>query len=91
MSLVHIEFLGGCTSILVGGVGGVDLVSSLNSKFGARSSQDHQIRGKLRKCWYHKRQNLGYLSPIFLEANFGAKPHQPPNMEVPPLKLNLPH
>ena len=41
-------------------------------------------------------QNLGYLSPIFLEAkfgaptriseaNFGAKPPRPPNMEVPPL------
>ena len=42
-----------------------------------------------------RRQNLGYLSLIFLEAkfgtltriseaNFGAKPPQPPNMEVPP-------
>ena len=40
-------------------------------------------------------QNLGYLSPIFLEAkfgaltiiseaNFGAKPPRPPNMEEPP-------
>ena len=40
-------------------------------------------------------QDLGYLSPIFLEpkfgaptrtseANFGAKPSRPPNMEVPP-------
>ena len=40
-------------------------------------------------------QNLGYLSPIFLEekvgtpariseANFVAKPPRPPNMEVPP-------
>ena len=40
-------------------------------------------------------QNLGYLSPIFLEAKFGAqkrileanceaKPLGPPNMEVPP-------
>ena len=40
-------------------------------------------------------QNLGYFSPKFLEAkfgaptriseaNFGAKPPRPPNMEVPP-------
>ena len=40
-------------------------------------------------------QNLGYLSPIFLEAkfgaptiiseaNFGAKPNRPPNIEEPP-------
>ena len=42
-----------------------------------------------------REQNLGYLSLIFLEAkfgaptriseaNFGAKPPRPPNMEVPP-------
>ena len=32
-----------------------------------------------------QRARFGYLSPKFLEANFGAKPLRPPNMEVPPL------
>ena len=35
----------GGTSIL-GGRGGLDLTSSLEAKFGAESSQVHQIRGK---------------------------------------------
>ena len=35
----------GGTSIL-GGRGGLDLMSSLEAKFGARSSQVHQITGK---------------------------------------------
>ena len=32
-------------------------------------------------------QNLGYLSPIFLKAKFGAKPPRPPDMKVPPWDL----
>ena len=36
----------GGTSIS-GGRGGLDLVSSLEAKFGARFSQVHQIRGKI--------------------------------------------
>ena len=32
-----------------GGAGGLDLTSSSEAKFGARSSQGHQIRGKLGK------------------------------------------
>ena len=46
--------------------------------------QDAKI-GKESKFWGHlglylkfKGQNLGYLSPIFLEAKFGAKPPPPP-------------
>ena len=35
----------GGTSIL-GGQGGLDLTSSSEAKFGARSSQVHQVRGK---------------------------------------------
>ena len=31
----------------VGGGGGLDLTSSLEAKFGARSGQVHQIRGKI--------------------------------------------
>ena len=101
-----------------GGGGGLDLTSSLEAKFGARSSQVHQIRGKTwevllpqdakvgkeSQFWGHlglylkfKGQNLGYLSPIFLEAkcgaptrisnaNFGAKPPRPHNIEVSPLE-----
>ena len=95
--------------------GGLDLTSSSEAKFGARSNQVHQIRGKTwepsvitrRKSWgkisilgsnlKFRVQNLGYLSPKFLEAkfgaptriseaNFGAKPPpRPPNMEVPSL------
>ena len=70
--------------------GGLDLTSSLEAKFGAKSSQIHQTR---RKTWgvllpqdakvgknipilesylKFRGQNLGYLSPIFLEARFGA-------------------
>ena len=68
--------------------GGLELKSSLEAKFGARSGQFHQIRGKnlgssvttRRKSWEKimmsslkfRGQNLGYLSPIFLEAQFGA-------------------
>ena len=37
---------GGGTSIL-GGRRGLDLTSSLEAKFGARFSQDHQISGKI--------------------------------------------
>ena len=76
-----------------GGGKGLDLVSSLEAKSGARFSQVHQIRGKfwgvlslqdakigkesqfwghLGLCLKFKGQNLGYLSPIFLEAKFGA-------------------
>ena len=84
----------------------------LEAKFGARSGQVHQIREKTRRKSWGKKipiwgsnlkfrgQNLGYLSPIFLEttfgaptriseANFGAKaPQRPPNMEVPPWDEN---
>ena len=73
----------------VGG-GGFDLTSSLQAKFGARSSHVHQIRGKtwevlllqeakvggkipiLGSNVKFRGQNLGYMSPLFLEAKFGA-------------------
>ena len=77
----------GGTSILRGR-GDMDLTSSLEEKFGARSGKAHQEE-KLGKFCYHKMQKLGkipilgsdlkfrgqnlrYLSPIFLEAKFGA-------------------
>ena len=81
------------TSILGGGGGGGaegwDLTSSLEAKFGARSGQVHQIRGKTWEVLLLQAQKLGeipimgsnlkfrgqnleYLSPIFLEAKFGA-------------------
>ena len=44
--------------------GGVDLTSSSEAKFGARSGQVHQIRGKLRKFCHHKTEKLG-KSPNF--------------------------
>ena len=69
----------------------MDLTSSLEAKFGARSGQVHQIRGKtwevllpqdktqklgkipiLGSNLKFRGQNLGHLSPIFLEAKFGA-------------------
>ena len=89
--------------------GALDLTSSLEAKFGARSDQLHQKLGKF--CYYKmqklgeipvlgtnlkfRRQNLGYLSPLFfevkfgaptriLEGNFGGKAPRPPNMEIPP-------
>ena len=34
-------------------------------------------------CLKFRGQNLGYLSFIFLEAKFGAKPPRPSNMELP--------
>ena len=109
----------GYFQIRMSGGGDLDLTSSLEAKFGARSGQVHQIRGKIwessvttrRKSWEKvpilesylkfRGQNLGYLSFIFLEAkfgaptriseaNFGAKPPRPPNMEVPP-GLIYPH
>ena len=43
----------------VGGGGGLDLTSRLEAKFGARSGQVHQIRGKLGKFCYHKTQKFG--------------------------------
>ena len=71
----------------VGG-GGLDLTSSLEAKFGARSDQVHQISGKIlgssvttrRKSWVpilgsylkFRGQNLGYLPFMFLEAKFVA-------------------
>ena len=65
------------------------LTSSLEAKFGARSGQIHQIRGKTWEVLLPqdtkvgknpsfevvskiRGQNLGYLSPIFLEAKFEA-------------------
>ena len=67
----------------------MDLTSSLEARFGARSGQVHQIRGKtwevlllqdakvgeipiLGSNLKFRGQNLGYLSPLFLEAKFGA-------------------
>ena len=43
----------------VGEGGALDLTSSLEAKFGARSGQVHQIRGKLGKYCHHKTQKLG--------------------------------
>ena len=80
----------GGTSIL-GGRGDLDLTSSLEAKFGARSGQVHLVRGKiwevllpqdvnvgkrisiLESNLKFRGQSLGYLSPIFLEAKFGAR------------------
>ena len=42
----------------------MDFTSSLEAKFGARSGQVHEIRGKLGKFRYHKTQKLG-KSPNF--------------------------
>ena len=54
-------------------VGGLDLTSSLEAKFGARSGLVHKIRGTTLGSYLKFRgQNLGYLSFIFLEAKFGA-------------------
>ena len=92
-------------------LGGLDLTSSLEAKFGARSGQVHKIGGKIGTFCHQKTQklgkspnlgsylkfrgqNMGYLSFIFLEANFGAPTRifrgkiwgqapRPPNMEVP--------
>ena len=66
----------------------MDLTSSLEAKFGARSDQVHQISGKIlgssvttrRKSWVpilgsylkFRGQNLGYLPFMFLEAKFVA-------------------
>ena len=68
----------------------MDLTSSLEAKFGARSGLVHQIKEKTwevllitrHSSWgkipilgsnlKFRGQNLGYLSPIFLEAKFGA-------------------
>ena len=44
--------------------GGLDLTSSLEAKFGARSGQVHQITGKFGKSCHHKTQKLGE-SPNF--------------------------
>ena len=57
----------GDTSVLGRG-GGLEISSSLEAKFGARSrsSQVHQIRGKLGKFCYHKMQKLGK------DPNFGV-------------------
>ena len=91
--------------------GGLDLTSSLEAKFGARSGKVHQMKKNMgssvttrRKSWEKvpilgsylkfRGQNLGYLSLIFLEANFGTPtriseanfgakpPPRPPYMEV---------
>ena len=45
----------------------MDLTSSSEAKFGARSSQVHQIRGKLGNFCYYKTQKLGK------NPNFGVK------------------
>ena len=47
---------GGYFQIRRSGEGGLDLTSSLEAEFGARSGQVHQIRGKI--C-HHKAQKLG--------------------------------
>ena len=69
----------------------MELTSSLEAKFGARSGQVHKIGGKIWEVLSPKGakvgtvpilgsylkfrgQNLGYLSFLFLEAKFGAKP-----------------
>ena len=44
--LNHIIHPGGGGTSILGGGGGLDLTSSLEAKFGARSGQVHQIRGK---------------------------------------------
>ena len=44
--------------------GGLDLTSSLEAKFGARSGQVHQIRRKFGNFCHHKTQKLG-KSPNF--------------------------
>ena len=99
----------------------MDLKSSLEAKFGVRSGQVRQIRGKtwevllpqdakvgkkipmLGSSLKFRGQNLGYLSPIVLEAkfgaltiiseaNFGAKPPpppRPPDMEELPWAYTL--
>ena len=61
----------------------------------AKVGEESQFWGHLGLYLKFKGHNLGYLSPIFLEAkfgaltriseaNFGAKPPSPPNMEVHP-------
>ena len=62
-----------------GGGGGLDLISSLDAKFGARSGQVHQIRGKTweillpQKTKVGKNPTFGVKSQIQM-AKFGAKP-----------------
>ena len=65
------------------------------------SLQDAEVGGKYRNFWVKseiQRENLGYLSPIFLEAKFRASPRiseanfcakrlQLPDMEVTPLGI----
>ena len=61
--------LPGGTSIL-GGRGGLDLRSSLEAKFGVFVTYTLEAKSE---------------APTRIsEANFGAKPPRPPNMEVPP-------
>ena len=49
----------------VGGEGGgLDLTSSLEAKFGPRSGQVHQLRGKFGKFCHYRTQKLG-KSPNF--------------------------
>ena len=51
-----------------------------------KSGKESQFWGHLGLYLKFKGQNLGYLSPIFLEAKFGAKPPPRPSyMEVLPL------
>ena len=57
--------------------GGLDLTSSLEAKFGARSGQVHQIRGKFGKSCHHKTQKLGKspnfgIIPEIQRAKFGV-------------------
>ena len=89
--------------------GGLDLTSSLETRFGARFSQVHQIRGKIwevllpqdakvgkeSQFWGHlglylkfKRQNLGYLSPIFWRQNLGLR-HEFQRQILGPSSSNL--
>ena len=57
--------------------GGLDLTSSLEPKFGARSGQDHQIRGKIwevlspQDAKLGKSPNFGIISEI-QSAKFGV-------------------
>ena len=57
----------GGTSILGGwggGGGGLDLTSSLEAKFGARSGQVHQIRGKTWEALLPQDAKVGKKNPI---------------------------
>ena len=68
----------------------------------AKVGKESQFWGHLGLYLKFKGQTLGYLSPIFLEAKFGAptgiseakfeaKPLRPPYMEVPPWALETVH